>query len=223
MGKVELTEAALRDHLAEHLELIEPDLALVRKEYPLPNSAGTRGRVDILARDSLGCFVIIELKRSNASARSAIHELMKYLGLFRREKRLPATRLRCVLVSTDWDELLVPFSEQVNNSPFTLQGRKLLLAPDGTPRQTDLVPPLSDYNELIWPQEFSWLTFTTESQRETISSTLMRMLPAVGVENQVLVKTTSRRPEALQFPFGLLLPFFPLGRSETVPTRPPPS
>ena len=75
------TETDLRDHVAADLTLLEAGLTLVTTEFPLPNAVGTRGRVDILARDRHGMWVVIELKRSNTSAREALHELAKYVEL----------------------------------------------------------------------------------------------------------------------------------------------
>ena len=63
-----MSENAIRDELAMRLDLIEPGLVLLAKEYKLPNKAGSAGRIDILARDETGCLVVIELKRSNAAA-----------------------------------------------------------------------------------------------------------------------------------------------------------
>jgi RecB family endonuclease NucS len=85
-------EHIIRDALAQNLSVLEPDLVLVRTEYPVPApNSGAGGRLDILARDQLGHYVIIELKRSDHSARDALHELEKYMGLlpFHLSGRLP--------------------------------------------------------------------------------------------------------------------------------------
>jgi RecB family endonuclease NucS len=103
-------EAAIRDELAKRLELIEPGLTLVKTNFPLPNAHGTRGFLDILARDTTGMLVVIEIKRSDSTAREAIHEVLKYVELLRRERGMANDRLRAIIVSTTWRELLVPFS-----------------------------------------------------------------------------------------------------------------
>ena len=66
-------ESALRDHLAANLHLIGDGLSLIDKEFPLSSEHGADGAIDILAADALGHFVIIEVKRSNATARADIH------------------------------------------------------------------------------------------------------------------------------------------------------
>lgn len=132
------SEAAIRDQLAQNLALIEPGLSLVGAEFHLKNAHGSRGFVDILARDSLGNLVIIELKRSEATSRQAIHELFKYATLLRAGHGVSTERLRCVLLSTSWSELLVPFSEFVRNVEFAAEAKQLVL--DGAGRVTAVVP-----------------------------------------------------------------------------------
>jgi hypothetical protein len=132
------SEAAIRDQLAQNLELIEPGLSLVGAEFHLKNAHGARGFVDILARDSLGNLVIIELKRSEATSRQAIHELFKYTMLLRAGHGVSVERLRCLLLSTSWSELLVPFSEFVRNIEFAAEAKRLVL--DGAGRVTDVLP-----------------------------------------------------------------------------------
>lgn len=68
-------ENDLRNELAGRLEMLEPGLQLVATNYPLPNAHGTRGFVDILAHDRHRATVVIEIKRSNSTAREALHEV----------------------------------------------------------------------------------------------------------------------------------------------------
>lgn len=63
-----ITEAEIRDQLASRLEILEPGLVFLAKEYLLPNTIGSKGFIDILAKDRFGNRVIIEVKRSNATA-----------------------------------------------------------------------------------------------------------------------------------------------------------
>lgn len=98
-------EAGLRDHLAENLEKIELGLTLVKTEHAVPNARGAGGKVDILATDTLGNYVCIEVKRSDNSARATLNELSKYLVLLCQQNDLQKERVRCVLVSTHWHEV----------------------------------------------------------------------------------------------------------------------
>lgn len=117
-------EDGLRDYIAKHLELLEPDLALLDTEHSLPNATGAGGRVDILAKDGVGNYVCIEVKRSNNSARATLNELSKYLVLFCREHDVPKERVRCVLVSTDWHEVLLPLSTFAETCGTDVSGYK---------------------------------------------------------------------------------------------------
>jgi Endonuclease NucS len=125
-------ENDLRDRLAGRLEILEPGLRLVATNHPLPNAHGTRGFVDILARDRHGATVVIELKRSNSTAREALHEVAKYVELLNREQGIPASSLRAMIVSTQWNELLAPFSRLVATWSHSLHGVRLTLSEDAT-------------------------------------------------------------------------------------------
>lgn len=86
-------ESALRDQIAQHLTDLEDGLELITTEYSLQSLDGAGGRIDILAKDSCGQTVIIEIKRSNETARQALHELSKYITLIQEQERPSARRV----------------------------------------------------------------------------------------------------------------------------------
>lgn len=136
-------ENDIRDKLAERLELVESGLRHVANNYHVKSDSGADGYLDILARDSTGAFVVIELKKSTSTSRQALHEVGKYIDLLCRDKGLSSDQVRAMIVSTEWHELLVPFSYYVHQSDFDLQGYELLLASDGlTPEVVKAVPVL---------------------------------------------------------------------------------
>ncbi len=118
-------EDNIRDFLAEHLEMLEEGLRLVRKEFRLPNPGGAGGRIDIVAQDRLGHFVVIEIKRSDQAARQALNEVHKYTALFRLKQGLNASSVRVMVVSTYWHELLLPLAEYAEVSPYSVQGIRI--------------------------------------------------------------------------------------------------
>ncbi|WP_175749832.1 endonuclease NucS domain-containing protein [Burkholderia pyrrocinia] len=103
-------EDELRDAIADKLHLLEPGLQYIDKNYAVQNLNGANGSLDILAKDKYGNFVVIEVKRSDAAARQALHELSKYVSLFLEDQQVDSQKIRCFVVSTDWHELDVPLS-----------------------------------------------------------------------------------------------------------------
>ena len=118
-------EDKIRDQLAANLAFIERGLELIEKEYMLENFYGTKGFIDILAKDSYNRFVIIELKRSNQASRQAIHEIMKYVGLLKRKFKVKESEICVIIISTHWDELIIPFSELLSQTSYFIEGYQI--------------------------------------------------------------------------------------------------
>lgn len=137
------TEARLRDELSKRLDLLEPGLTLQAVEFRLPNRQGASGSIDILATDRFSATVIIEIKKSNQSARQALHELHKYLALIKYDHGLRDSQLRCILVSTEWRELLIPFSEFSRTAPWPIDGYRLHLTTAGLPDRAERIIPVA--------------------------------------------------------------------------------
>ena len=124
-------EDRIRDYLATQLDLLEAGLRLFATEYVLPNAQGAGGRIDIVAKDRFGHFVVIEVKRSETSARQALHEIHKYTALFRSAHGLGPASVRLMVVSTHWVELLLPLSECVESFPYSVEGFSIDVDPTG--------------------------------------------------------------------------------------------
>lgn len=132
-------ENQLRDELSQSLSLIEPGLRLVGTERQVPNARGARGRIDILARDVNGSWVVIEIKRADGSARQALHEVTKYTELLREELGIRRDRIRAVIISTTWRELLAPVSNFARDWSHDLRGYELILDSMGKPARVNRV------------------------------------------------------------------------------------
>lgn len=121
MAKRLQIEAHIRDWLKDNLDFIEAGLTLIKAEYPVSNPNGTDGFIDILANDLLGQFVIIEIKRHKDAERSGINEVLKYRRLIKDKHQVGDDKIRIILLSTDWRELQVPYSELFDLSDLSLE------------------------------------------------------------------------------------------------------
>ncbi len=102
---------------------------LIKKEFPLENSHGAGGSIDILAKDKLGHYVVIEIKRSDQVARAA---------LLRSTKGIRRENIRTILLSTTWHELRVPFQEYCRVCEVPSEG--FLITADANGRVSNVEP-----------------------------------------------------------------------------------
>lgn len=117
-----MKESDIRDFLINNLHIFDPSYKLLKKEAYLPSNMGTKSFIDILAQDKNGKYIVIELKKSNATARQAIHELFKYLEAVKENMAAKTEEIELVIASTEWDELLMPFSSFQTNTDFNSNG-----------------------------------------------------------------------------------------------------
>ena len=84
-GAAFAAEAHLRDYLAQHLDLVEPGLKLYVDDDGndgLEYNTRVVGRLDILAQDERGGFVVIELKVSRG-VDAVVGQVLRYMGWIR--------------------------------------------------------------------------------------------------------------------------------------------
>lgn len=90
-------ERDLEDQILSHLDLLEPGLTLLSRQ-----ESSEVGRLDLLARDSEGRTVIIELKAGEAKD-SSIGQIARYVGWYgQKEGKTP----RAILVASGFSEPL---------------------------------------------------------------------------------------------------------------------
>lgn len=146
---MENIEDKIRDKLVHKLDIIDDNLELIKKENFLPNQQGTNGFIDILAKDSQGRYVIIELKRSKASSREALHEILKYIEGLKQNKSLKDDEIRVIIISTEWEELLVPFSSFIKTIKIKVDGYLLEVDEQLNPKSAKIVEPLKLNNDRL--------------------------------------------------------------------------
>jgi hypothetical protein len=105
----EMHEHHIRDYLIENIKLLSPKLNFVDKEFQIEPIDGSRGFIDILA-EAAGKYVIVEIKRSDQSARSTTNEISKYVEGLKRKLSLNNDDIQVIVVSTHWRELTVPYA-----------------------------------------------------------------------------------------------------------------
>jgi hypothetical protein len=201
-------EFILRDKLATRLDLIDENLTLVEVEYFLSNADGASGFVDILARDSRGDLVIIELKRADQSARQALHELEKYVGLLAVNAGLRIDQLRCVLVSTTWHELAVPFTRYKKHVDFYVTGMHLFLDEEGDlDRCEEFVgTPGSTENE-ICPMYLGML-YENSDTRDEAALQVVQVLRSLSINDYIVVNVDYQgKSEKVLYPHGIFVVF----------------
>lgn len=126
-----MLEAELRDLLASQITVLEKGLVVLKTEQYVPNTIGTRSFIDILAKDRRGRWVLIELKRSNVSSREAIHEVYKYVEAVKGHLGARDDEIRAIVVSSEWKELLVPFSRFAYDTSISVLGIEIAVSDCG--------------------------------------------------------------------------------------------
>jgi hypothetical protein len=171
------------------------------------------GSIDILATDRYSATVIIEVKKSNQTARQALHELHKYIALMKFDHGLRDSQIRCVLVSTEWHELLVPFSEFSRTAPWAIDGYRLFLTDGGVPDRAEKVVLVAAPTELRLCPEHKVYLFRARVRRDEALPVLLKLLRDHNLVEYLLIKLDikQRRFEgACDFALYLIVPEFDL-------------
>jgi len=128
----DISESELQTLVASHIEFLEPGLELLSKEKYIPNALGTRSFIDLYAKDRENHHVLIELKRSDSASREALHEIHKYVEGVKSRFGCKDGEIRVIVASTEWKELIVPFSRFVADSPISVTGINIKLSNGGS-------------------------------------------------------------------------------------------
>lgn len=204
------TEATIRDHLAVQLDLIESGLTLIQKEHYLKNISGANGFVDILAKDRFNNYVVIEVKRSQQSSRQTIQELFKYIALLKQNHHARDSEIRCIIVSTHWSELLVPFSELYHQTTLDVKGIKLSIDENFHPTGTEKIQPLKITTLQRRFSPVYWLDlFHTADKRDASISIIKDQCIAFSLKDFVIVSMDANgaRERGIIYPFAICFAF----------------
>lgn len=180
------SEKQIQNFLKEHLSLIQPGLKLVNANVLVPNDHGSPGRIDILARDTDGYYVLIELKTNRHSSREAMQQSAKYVYLFAEQNGIARARLRSVILSTDWNELIAPFTELKRTWPCELIGYSFKISPDGCAMNFEVVTPLPFLPSVdMSPYHFILLASDTQAVESKLKSS-NTVMNGIGLNDYVI-------------------------------------
>lgn len=176
-------EDRIRDYLADHLDLLEPGLSLIKKEHVLENPIGAGGKVDILARDRFGLFVVIEIKRSDQAARQTLNEIHKYSALLRTEQGLDETQVRIMILSTEWHELRVPLSECIDSFPYAINPFLLHAQADGKVTEVERVDLIPKSGIIQISRQQAVYCFEKRPDRDAAVTPFSKLIIAAGISD----------------------------------------
>lgn len=158
-------EFKLRDLIAENIEVLEKGLVLIQKEQYIPNNLATKGFIDLLAKDADGKYVLIELKRSKEATREALHEVNKYVEGVKHYFGAKDNEIRVIVASTNWSELLLPFSRFVDDTTISIKGFQISISSESDISVSNIIPLkivngrfIAPWHDMCWYYEEKALT-----------------------------------------------------------------
>ena len=182
-----MKESALRDLIAQKISQLKPGLTLLQKEQYIPGEHGTKSFIDLYARDEKGRHVLIELKRSNIAARQALHEVSKYVEQVKQHFGAKDSEIFAIIASTEWGELLLPFSRFCEDAGFSIEGIQIDVTEDHSDCQARPISPLATIRgRLIAPwHHIYWYTDKDALQRGIAA--IEGAYSAKGIDDYVIV------------------------------------
>lgn len=213
-----MTEIELRDRLAADITVLGPGLTLLEKERYIPNALGTRSFIDLYANDQEGHHVLIELKRSDAAAREALHEIYKYIEGVKTHLGTRDNELIVILASTEWRELLVPFSRFLADTDVTVRGIQLSVA-SGTGRliaEPAPTVPVSKGRFIAPWHEVHW--YLTRDFMDRGVKTIQDSLEEKGVLDYVVALLRPPVPISSEHEAGMVATIRQLAEAQELPT-----
>ena len=207
-----MTEAEIRTLIAKDIKGLNPKLEVIKEEYKVEMDDGTKGYIDILAKDELGVLTIIELKKSKNTERSAIQQLFKYSAMLKEYLSISQEKIRRVIISTDWRELKAPFAEFSAYADYPIDGYKLRINNGKL-----------DYEKVVLKTEdidrepaikFHLFKFSTQEDRTKALSLIEKISTDVVELNLLAFKIELNQPKSenvffhSDYGFGLIVAFF---------------
>ena len=203
-------ESDIRDWLSNNLDFVEGGLRLIGKEYYLADDIGASGFIDLLCTDVFNNYVIIEIKKSNKSARHTMNEVLKYHSLISHIYKARASEIKIIVISTHWDELIRAYSEVYHKSSITIKGYKIDIDTNTElPFAINSVEPIN--NKIISRKFAYWqgfYLFKTSDKGKSFIEILKRKLSDIDFEDFVILHLTApAENKKIITPWAILVAF----------------
>lgn len=196
-----MKESEIKNYLAKNLHILSSELVLVKTEYKLENNVGTDGYIDILARDIFDNYVIIEIKQSKQSSRSAIHEIMKYVSLLKTTLHLKDSEIRVVIISTEWDELITPFCEWKEKVDLAIEGYQFTLEK----KCVEIIDVIGGRQERELSRNQLAFLYKTVNEFYRCKKKLVNIIQKCKLQDFFLLELRNEGNNRVVFPFVLIL------------------
>ena len=200
-----MKEPELRDLIAKDIRKLKPGLTLLQKEQYIPSRHGTKSFIDLYAKDERNRHVLIELKRSTAASRQALHEVSKYIEGVKQHFGAKDSEIVVIIASTDWSELLVPFSYFAEEVSVCVEGVEILVNEcENTFRCDPKLPLPIEQGRSFAPWHNIYLYHDSNSFQKGVES-IMHSYATKGVHDYIIVGFRERSIDdaagQLSYPF----------------------
>ncbi|CAM0556568.1 Endonuclease NucS [Vreelandella titanicae] len=184
---MKIKESVIRENIAKNINLLDKNLRVVAEEHYINMPSGRTAYVDILAKDDFGCFTLIELKKSDQTARSAIQQLMKYANMLKEKNRLEESQIRCIVISTVWRELEEAFDEYSRVSQYEFKGFSVVYRENQKPVFQEIHPKY-DKGDMSPLRNFIFFEFNNQEERDRVYFDFSSTLEKLPSCNSVVIK-----------------------------------
>lgn len=193
-----MTENDIRENLYKYLNDYFPYLIPIEQEKHVKYDK-KYCFIDILARDQNGNLVIIELKKSNAAAREAIHEVIKYTEFVKKTYAVNDDEIKLIIMSTEWEELFIPFSKfYFSNNLYDIQGIDLNVDNTGKYFSHTNIKPMPIKDERIFSPEHVYCFYKKENSLKKGLKSFIDVMKTKKIFDFVLF--TLKKPKDIEYP-----------------------
>lgn len=209
-------EHIIRDWLVEHPEFIERGLQVVEKEHYIFDEIGSNGFIDILCKDLYNNFVIVEIKRSDSTARQTFTEVFKYAELIQTKYNARNSEIRIIIISTHWNEIIRAFSHICLKSQFAVQGLQIYINEQTkVPEAKEEVIPISSktFSRKFMSSQILYLFHSIE-KRQKAHKVLNGKLGQANIPDFVTVDLNAPDDKQIIYPYVISIAFQKYSKDE---------